>query len=244
MDTKATAAAFSVTVGGRAVAGSLYWAEGDTVLVLAPRYSFKIGTTVVARVSTAARSATGIHLSKAASVTFTVSKPRSSTIGGGGGVHPVSALWYSSEVYYLNLMNCTRTGRWVTSSGTCSTQTRHTRPAQSALRLNASISNGVSRPYAEYMADHRLLDHYLRGTTPHSRLCAAGYCGGSWGENIASPTSSAKGGMIRVETFFQDEYWQRCPNHYCNIMDPYFNEVGIGVWVSKGVVRVSIDFYG
>jgi hypothetical protein len=244
MDREATAAAFSVTDGGRVVAGSTHWAEGDTVLVLTPRYSFKIGSTVIARVSTAARSAGGLHISAAASATFTVATPRSTTISGGGGgsggVHPVSALWYSSELYYLNLMNCTRKGGWVTSGGACSSETHHTLPPQNALVLDAGISNSVSRPYAKYMADHSLLDHYINGTTPHSRLCAAGYCGASWGENIGNGGP----GMVALETFFQSESGKRCPSHYCNIMDPYFHRVGIGVWVSHGVVRVSIDFYG
>jgi hypothetical protein len=246
MDEKSTAAAFSVTVNGRAVSGSKYWAGGDTVLVLTPRYAFKVGSKVVARVSTAARAAGagGMHLVAAASATFTVSKPRSTSIafGGGGGVHPVSALWYSSEVYYLRLMNCTRTGGWVTPSGACSSVTHHTLPAQGPVSLNANISNRVSRPYAKYMADNRVLNHFLRGTTPHSRLCAAGYCGGSWGENIASPGSYGRGGMVAVEIFYQNEYWCRC-EHYFNIMDPYFSEVGIGVWFSRSV-RVVIDFYG
>jgi uncharacterized protein YkwD len=156
----------------------------------------------------------------------------------------VSALWYSSELYYLNLMNCTRKGGWVTGGGACSSETHHTLLPQSALVLDAGISNNVSRPYAKYMAEHSLLDHYINGTTPHSRLCAAGYCAASWGENIASPPSAGNGGMIKIETFYQSESGWRCPNHYCNIMGPYFHRVGIGVWVSHGVVRVSIDFYG
>lgn len=241
MDEKSAAAAFSVTVNGRAVSGSTYWAENDTVLVLTPRYSFAVGATVVARVSTAAKAAGGLHLAKAYSATFSVKKPMATTISFGTGASK-SSPWYASEVYYLALMNCTRTGGWVTSSGACSSVTHHTLPAQGRLTLNANISNKVSRPYAEYMADNRLLDHYLRGTNPHSRLCAAGYCGGSWGENIASPGSYGKGGMIDVEIFYQNEYWCRC-EHYYNIMNPYFHQVGIGVWFSNSV-RVSIDFYG
>ena len=241
MDEKSTAAAFSATVNGKAVSGSTYWAEDDTVLVLTPRYSFKIGTTVVASVSTAARSQGGLHLAAAASATFKVSKPQSTGISYGGAAS-ASSPYYASEVYYLALMNCTRTGGWVTDSGACSSETHHTLPAQSALYLDAGISNKVSRPYAKYMADNRLLDHYLRGTTPHSRLAAAGYPGGSWGENIASPCCSGKGGMIDIEIFYQNEYWCRC-EHYGNIMNPYFRRAGIGVWVSNSV-RVSIDFYG
>ena len=72
MDEKATAAAFSVWVGGKQIAGSTYWAENDTVLVLTPRKSFTVGQTVIARVSTAARSATGVHMASAASATFKI----------------------------------------------------------------------------------------------------------------------------------------------------------------------------
>jgi hypothetical protein len=245
MDTKSTAAAFSVTVNGRAVSGTLSWSENNTVLVLVPRYSFKVGNTIVAKVGPGARSAGGLHLAGSPSSTFKISTPQSTGIAYGptGGSGAAAAKWYSSEVYYLNLMNCTRSGRWVTGSGACSTETHHTLPAPGNLiRLNADISNRVSRPYAKYMADNRLLDHYLRGTSPHSRLCAAGYCGPSWGENIASPSSSGQGGMISIEVFYQNEYWCRC-EHYYNIMYPYFSVAGIGVYVSNSV-RVSIDFYG
>jgi hypothetical protein len=241
MDEKSTAAAFSVTVNGKAVSGSTYWAEDDTVLVMTPRYSFKIGSTVVARVGTGAKAKGGLHLGAATSATFKVSKPVATGISY-GGVASATSPYYASEVYYLALMNCTRTGGWVTDSGACSSETHHTLPAQNALYLDAGISNRVSRPYAKYMADNRLLDHYLRGTTPHSRLAAAGYPGGSWGENIASPCCSGKGGMIDIEIFYQNEYWCRC-EHYGNIMNPYFRRAGIGVWVSNSV-RVSIDFYG
>jgi hypothetical protein len=241
MDTKATGAAFSVTVGGRAVAGTLYWSENDTVLALAPRYSFKVGTTVVARVSTAAISSTGLHIAKAASASFAVSPPKSKSVPWTGGIASSTSPWYASEVYYLRLMNCTRTGGWVTRGGDCSTDTRHTLPAQGALVLDAGISNKVARPYAKYMADNRLLDHYLNGTNPHSRMCAQNYCGASWGENIASPGNSGRGGMIDIEIYYQNESWCRC-EHYYNIMGPYFNRVGIGVWQSNSV-RVAIEFY-
>ncbi len=254
MDTKATQAAFSVTVGGRAVAGTLYWAEGDTVLVLTPRNSFKVGSTVLARVSTAARSSTGLHIAKAASATFTVSRPRTTTIvsrggggargsggGGPGAFGAASAQYYGMETYYLGLMNCTRTGKWVTTSGTCSTETHHTLPAQDPLSLDSGISTYVARPFARYMADRNLLAHNLAGTTVPSRFRAAGYSGGAYGENIASPHTSGNGAMLAAHLFFQGEYWCRC-EHYLNIMYPSFNRVGIGVWISNSV-RLVIDFY-
>ena len=242
MDTKATAAAFSVTVNGRAVAGGLYWSEGDTVLALAPRYAFAVGSKVVASVSTAARSVTGMRIDKAASATFTVSKPRATSIAFGGGIASASAPYRASEVYYMNLMNCTRTGGWVTSSGACSTAGHHTMPAQGRLSLDASISNKVSRPYAKYMADNKIFIHEGYHDPPW-RLCHwGGYCGPSWGENIAWPSSAGQAGMIAVELFYQSESWCRC-EHYYNIMASYFHRAGVGVWVSGGAVRVSIDFY-
>jgi hypothetical protein len=245
MDEKSTAAAFLVSVNGSLVGGTKYWAENDTVLVLTPRTPFKVGDKVVARMTTAARAAgaNGLHLGAAASATWTVARPKAPVIAYTGGVASSTRPYYASEVYYMALMNCTRTGGWVTVGGTCSTETHHTLPAQGPLRLNADISNKVSRPYAKYMADRKILDHYAYHD-PHWRLCNwGGYCGGSWGENIASPSNASKFGMIDIEIFYQNEYWCRC-EHYYNIMAPFLNQAGVGVWVANGVVRVSIDFYG
>jgi uncharacterized protein YkwD len=139
-------------------------------------------------------------------------------------------------------MNCTRQGGWVTRGGDCSTDTRHTMPALGALRLDAGISNKVARPFAKYMADNRILNHYAIHDPPWRMCNWGGYCGPSWGENIASPGNSGRGGMIDIEIFYQNESWCRC-EHYFNIMDPYFNRAGIGVWASKSV-RVAIEFYG
>ncbi|MGZ6314574.1 MAG: Ig-like domain-containing protein [Candidatus Limnocylindrales bacterium] len=256
MDKKATESAFSVTADGRAVSGNLYWSEGDTVLALAPRYAFKVGSKVVARITTTARSATGMHLEKVSTATFTVSKPRTPTViarggscsncgGGGGGTGAfgsVAAQRRDLEVYYLGLMNCTRTGGWLTSSGGCSTAAHHTMPAQPALNLDDTISLKVARPYAKYLADRNLLTHSGGGTTTRGRFQAAGYGGGSWGENIASPHNDGTGGMIASQLFFQAEAPYR-GGHYYNIMDVYFHRVGIGVWVSNSI-RLVVDFYG
>jgi hypothetical protein len=245
MDEKSTAAAFTVTVNGKAITGTRNWAEGDTVLVLSPRYAFKVGDKVVARVSTSGRAAGagGLHLAAAATATFTVSKPRSTSISYTGGVASATRPYYASEVYYMKLMNCTRQGGWVTYGGACSSVTHHTLPSQGPLRLSATISNKVSRPFAKYMADRRILNHYAYHD-PQWRLCNwAGLCGNAWAENIASPSSAGRGGMIDVEIFYQNEYWCRC-EHYYNIMAPFLNQAGVGVWVANGVVRVSIDFYG
>ncbi len=249
MDEKSTESALTVLANGRAVAGSTSWSEEDTVLAFAPRRSFAIGTSVTVKLSVTARSSGGLHVAAATSATFLVSTPRSrsisytrSRIPVTGGQGTSSAPYKDMERYYLSLMNCTRTGSWVTSSGDCSTQTRHTLPAQGALALDDGISNNVSRPYAAQLATLGILTHNLNGTTTHGRLAAAGYGSGSWGENIASPGSASAGGMIAIETFFQSESGYR-GGHYRNIMNRYFHRAGIGIWVSNSV-RVVVDFYG
>jgi hypothetical protein len=248
MTRASTAAAFSVTVNGKRVRGSISWAENDTVLVLDPNSKLPVGSTVYVRVATTARSATGQRLAGAASSSFKVVRPTVRRITWSGGVASTTAPWHPMELYYLALMNCTRTGGWVTSSGSCSSVTHHVMPAQDPLSYNAGIANAVSRPYSKALADRGALTHYLNGTTPHSRLSAAGYTSGSWGENLSSPTSKYASGMIHTEIYFQNEY--RCKSgqcefaHYFNIMDPYFRSAGVGIWVSNGRVRLTIDFYG
>jgi uncharacterized protein YkwD len=250
MDPKTAAAALSVTADGRAVSGSTYWTESNTVLVFTPQRSFYIGATVTVSVATKARSADGIALSAASGFSFSVSQRRSGSSSSGtstkipltGGVASSSAPYHSYELYYLALMNCTRTGGWVTSSGDCSTVTHHTLPARGPLSFNNGIANAVSRPYARALALSGALTHYLNGSTPHGRLSAGGYPSGAWGENIASPSNPYEGGMIAVEIFFQNEYWCRCA-HYYNIMNSHFNQAGVGIWVEGGT-RVVIDFYG
>ena len=159
----------------------------------------------------------------------------------GTGKPPASAPWHSAEVYLLGLMNCTRSGGWVVAGGACSSDAHHTLAAQPALVLDADISDKVARPYAKYLADNGLLSHTLLDSTPQSRLCAAGFCGSVWGENLASPGSSGKDGMITVEIFYQNESFCKC-QHYANIMNPRYTRVGIGVWVTSGHARIVIDF--
>jgi hypothetical protein len=247
MDEKSAAAALSVTVSGRAVLGSTSWTDDATTLVFTPRSSFYVGARVSVRVEASARSAGGLAMTKVAGITFTVSQPKQRIYAtttripfSGSGIGTTE--WSGSEQYYLSLMNCTRTGGWVTSGGDCSTATHHTLPARDALAFDEGIAAKVSRPYAKALADAGVLTHTLGGTTTHSRLSAAGYPSASWGENIASPGSSGASGMISIELFFQDESGYR-GGHYANIMNGYFHRAGVGIWVSRGC-RVVIDFYG
>jgi hypothetical protein len=254
MDPTATAAAFQAKIGTKVLAGKTTWAEKNTVLVFTPSTPLAKGSTVTMTVSTAALSASGVALSTARSVAFktaaaavpaaksTTSAPKSKPKGGGsggGGRSAGSGAWHAVEVYYLRLMNCTRGGGWVLSSGACSS------PGGSGVKpliLNAGISNKVSRPYAKLLATKNICTHFYGGN-PGDRLHAAGYPG-DYRENIGCrAASNPYASVLGTHLFFQDE--KPCGNycHWANIMDPRVDEVGIGIWVIGDRVRLVVDFW-
>lgn len=257
MDPRATAAAFQALAGTKVLTGKTTWTEKNTVLVFTPSSPLPKGSAVKMTVSIAARSAAGVPLASAKSVSFaTVAavapasksspKPKASkkgsggSGGGGSGGGSVGAgAWHAVEVYYLGLMNCTRGGGWVLSSGACSS------PGGSGVKpliLNAGISNKVSRPYAKLLATKNLCTHFYGGN-PGDRLHAAGYPG-DYRENIGCRSASnAYASVLGTHLFFQDE--KPCSNycHWANIMDPRVDEVGIGVWVIGDRVRLVVDFW-
>ncbi len=255
MDHASTEAAFSARVGAKKLKGTLSWAERDTVLVFEPAAVLAYGTKVVMQVATTATDRHGTPLAAPKIATFTVEKKpaparKSARVGGGGGgggrtTHighggsVGSGSWQAVEAYYLRLMNCTRGGGWVTSGGDCSS------PGGSGIApliLSSGISAHVSRPYAKYLADTGICDHFADGT-PGDRLHRAGYPG-DYRENIgcrsaANPYASVLG----THLYFQSE--KPCGGycHYANIMSTKMKYVGIGVWVAHGRVRLVIDFW-
>jgi uncharacterized protein YkwD len=135
-------------------------------------------------------------------------------------------------------MNCTRTGGWVDSAGTCTSPGgRNVAP----LWIDAGISDKVTRPYAKYLADRGLCNHFYDGT-PGDRLARAGYTSYKWAENIGCLSMSPKAAMVYVQQYFQNEKSYN-GGHYVNLMNPLYDRVGLGVWVTNGFVLVVIDFY-
>ncbi|HEY3524486.1 MAG TPA: Ig-like domain-containing protein [Candidatus Limnocylindrales bacterium] len=259
--TRASAAALKVSVGGttRKVAKSR-WAEGRTVLVATLAHRLAWGARVRVSIDASASSATGISLGSTVSATFRVeSKPKARTAatrsgggsggsgggsggsggsgGGSGGSSGGSAGWYAVEKYYLGLMNCTRTGGWVTSSGSCSSPGgRNVAP----LALSSGISSKVSRPYAKYLAVHNACDHFLDGS-PGDRLRRAGYTSYKWAENIGCRSGNPYDAVLGSHLYFQAE--KPDGGHYVNLMNALYDRCGIGVWVYSGRVRLVVDFY-
>jgi uncharacterized protein YkwD len=251
MDRRTTARAFTVSVGGKAIAGAVAWAERDTVLIFTPTTQLPYGATVAMDVTADATSATGTPLAAVGHGAFQTIKPPapakapakphasssgSSTSSSGGGA--VGGNWYAVETYYLRLMNCTRTGGWVTSTGTCSSPGgRNVAP----LKLDSGISSKVSRPYAKRLAVNNECSHFIGGT-PGDRLRRAGYTSYRWAENLGCRSGNPYAAVLGSHLFFQSEK-SYGGGHYVNLMNAAYNRVGIGVWVSGGRVRLVIDFY-
>ncbi len=254
MNRPSTAAAFTVTVAGKAVPGALRWAESNTVLVYTPSATLPTGATVSIDVGVGATSATGVHLDALGHGTFQTAKPAAptpakpkpvvapthtatgSTTSGGSAVG--SGSWGAVETYYLGLMNCTRTGGWVTSTGACSSPGGRN---VAALKLDSGISTKVSRPYAKKIAISGDCSHFIGGT-PGDRLRRAGYTSYRWAENLGCRSGDARAAILGSHLFFQAEKSYN-GGHYVNLMNAMYDRVGIGVWVSSGRVRLVIDFY-
>ena len=169
-----------------------------------------------------------------ATIPRTSSRQTSSTSGSAVG----SGSWGAVEVYYLKLMNCTRTGGWVTSTGGCSSPGgRNVAP----LKLDSGISTKVSRPYAKKLAVNNMCTHFSGGT-PGDRLRAAGYTSYIWAENLGCRSGNPYSAVLGSHLYFQSEK-SYSGGHYVNLMNAAYDRVGIGVWVSGGRVRLVVDFY-
>jgi uncharacterized protein YkwD len=246
MDQASTKAAFAVTAGGKAVAGSVSFAEKDTVLVFKPSSPMPYGAEVQMLVKETAVSAAGAPLAAASSVRIRIeakpvppaspSSSGGSTVGSGGAVGGGS--WGAVETYYLNLMNCTRTGGWVTSSGRCNSPGGRN---VAALKLDAGISSKVARPYAKRLATSGACSHFIGGN-PGNRLSAAGYTSYIWAENLGCRSGDPYKAVLGSHLYFQSEH-SYSGGHWVNMMNGKYDRVGIGVWVSGGRVRLVVDFY-
>jgi len=239
-----TRAAVMVTADGVAVSGTIQFAEHDTVLVFHPAKPFRFGQQVVMTVGETASAATGARLAAAVAGTFTIKAdagashaaaaatpiPADGSVGGG--------TWAAVEAYYLKLMNCTRTGGWVTSAGACSSPGgRNVAP----LWIDKGISSAVTRPYAKLLAIRGACNHFIGGT-PGDRLRRAGYTSYIWAENLGCRSGDPFKAVLGSHLFFQAER-PYSGGHYVNLMNAKYDRVGLGVWVAAGRVRLAIDFY-
>ncbi len=250
MDRSTTAAAFTVTADGKPVSGNTSWAEGDTVLVFRPKSALPAGAMVRMTVGAGATARSGAAIAAPGQGRFRTDKPRAKAravaratssvpIAHASGGSVGSGSWYAVEVYYLKLMNCTRTGGWVLSNGSCSSPGGLSTPP---IVLDAGLSSRVARPYAKLLAQTGACTHFYNGS-PTDRLHRAGYSG--WAaENLGCRSAAnAYASVLGSHLYFQTE--KPCSGycHYANLMNPDYKRCGIGVWVYGGRVRLVVDFY-
>jgi hypothetical protein len=175
--------------------------------------------------------------------------PLSISSGSTGTTVTTSAIvtkpWYSLEVYYLSLVNCTRTGGWVLRDGTCrgygsGRYSRYVAP----VRLSAGLSDRAARPYARLLAVRGICSHFA-DHDPGYRLRRAGYTSWNWGENIGCGDGyvNAKASVLISHLRMQAEKWAN-GGHWRNIKAGRFHYVGVGIWRYGNRVRVVTDFYG
>lgn len=151
----------------------------------------------------------------------------------------LTATWHDVELYYLDLLNCTRTGGWVRKDGSCKgygtgTYSTYRKP----LKLSSGISD-VARRWARKIAT----DGACRHGDPYDRLRKAGYSGSTWGENIGCyDVASAYQSVLASHRAFQKEQ-STGGGHWKNIKNKRYRYVGIGVWKANGHTRLVVDFY-
>ena len=156
----------------------------------------------------------------------------------------ISRTWYTQEMFYLGLVNCTRTGGWVLADGRCRGYGSGRYSAYVApLRYSRGISDYVSRPYARYLAVKNQCSHFLDGD-PGFRLRRAGYDGWNWGENIGCRDgySTSKTAVLASHLYYQSEKASN-GGHWKNIKNANYVWVGIGVWRYGSRTRLVTDFY-
>ena len=152
----------------------------------------------------------------------------------------------TAEAYALSLLNCTRTGGWVTANGTCIGRGSGRYSAyRKPLRLHRGISQRVAWPWARTLATKRVCAHSLPGAPDLGRrLRQAGFRFHYFGENLGCGYGiGAKGLVLATHRMMQAE--QRSNGgHWRNIKNRGYKSVGIGVAVRDATIMVVYDFYG
>jgi hypothetical protein len=153
--------------------------------------------------------------------------------------------WYTTERFYLGLLNCTRTGGWVQSNGTCSGYgSGHYSTRVAPIWYSYGLSDKVARPYSKLLAVRALCTHSANGG-PGDRLRRVGFMRWTWGENIGCRDgyATAKAAVLQSHLNFQAEKSSN-GGHWKNMKNATYRYAGIGIWRSGSRTRLVIDFYG
>jgi uncharacterized protein YkwD len=150
--------------------------------------------------------------------------PTTGFTGNGCAITPDQA---TGEAHVLDLLNADRAAA---------------SPPAPPLTLLPAISV-ASRYHSCDMAQHDLLAHDgSDGSTPLQRILATGVAFTAWGENVGeSQGSGIIGGLDAIDQKMMAEPLYP-PEHHSIIIDPAYQNVGIGVIYLNGSVWVTEDF--
>jgi hypothetical protein len=151
------------------------------------------------------------------------------------------------QTFALSLVNCTRRGGWVSSSGHCdktpSSKYRSTR--RRALKLSETISEKVAEKLAVACARKRSCSHSMAGgyKARFRRIGVRSYVGealgyGSWGNARKTIISSFR--RMQNEKLHPSPIWGRW--HWRYIKEPDFERVGIGIAKRGSYTVIVYDF--
>jgi len=90
------------------------------------------------------------------------------------------------------------------------------------LTLNAHLITSATE-HSQYLAHNTWTNPHVEanGSTPQSRMMAAGYVGENYGENVYG------GGLATVQIAFN--WWLGSPIHYAGIVNSNYTDIGIGI---------------
>ena len=149
------------------------------------------------------------------------------------------------ERYALELINCTRTGGWVRSDGSCKGygSGRHS-TYRKPLKFHRGVADGVAWPWAIRIAQAGYCGHTLAGSSVDRRFRKAGFRNRSNGENVGcSYAWKARKMVIRTHRMMQSEKSYRGA-HWRQMKDRDYKSAGIGVVKAGSNTRIVVDFYG
>lgn len=96
-----------------------------------------------------------------------------------------------------------------------------------ALRIDPNLTK-AAQGYAQYMAENNYFGHTgLDGSTPNSRMIAAGYTAGCKGEAISAGQTTPDAAL---------NAWLRSPAHFTILMEPEAIDIGLGYFFRAGTI--------
>ena len=148
-----------------------------------PKKQLPYGAKVTVSVDRTARSAAGADVGGTTRARFRVVPEAGGRRVGipTGAAGAVNGSWLAVEQYYLRLMNCTRTGGWVTSSGACSGPGGRDVAAARAQLVDLRPGLAALRPAPR---DPWRVQTTSSAATPVTASGPPASDGYNWGENI------------------------------------------------------------